>query len=236
MSRRVRWTQVLINRYFRSRKLGYRPLKLDGRMGPTTKRYIRLARYFLGVGPGNVSRQSAEVTDHLINALKAPRARIPGHSSRRHAVRLANARRRQGRRRRKVAAAKRAQRRRIRGTSPGHPHWGGSRYVIEETLPVARRYGAPLTSTKRAASHPLSRSNPGSDHNTANVRAYAHDYATWRPGPLSTAIRRHFGNMTSGVGTYAAIYVRRGGRVYRVQTLAGVRGHHDHQHSGARPA
>jgi hypothetical protein len=100
---------------------------------------------------------------------------------------------------------------------------------------VWRAIGRPsVSSTKRHHSHRLSRSNPGSDHNTANRSAYAHDWPAYgrRGDQLATAAGRHFG--VRRIGSYASFHVRRGGRVYRCQLLWRVRGHYDHNHMGAR--
>lgn len=233
MSAQVKVVQGLLDEFFDSRNLQYKRLARDGVPGPITRRKIRLFRFYDGLRPGyGPEQQESKITAALIAALQHPRARIRGFTLRQHAARLVLAGRRQRARRAAIKAKKK--RAGLKGTTPGPPHWSGSRYVLEETLPIARRYGAPLTSTKRAANHPLSRSNPGSDHNEANRTAYAHDYATFHGGGLSTAIRRHFGNMASGVGTYAAFYVRRAGRLFRIQTLWAVQGHYNHQHTGAR--
>lgn len=120
-------------------------------------------------------------------------------------------------------------------TTPGHPHWGGSRAIIErEVLPVAQQFGVPVTSTKRPVSHPLSISNPGSDHNEANTLAYAVDLGTYSGQALAHAIAKALGISNYTTGTYTAHYIVRDGRTYRVQILWGVSGHWDHVHVGMK--
>lgn len=112
--------------------------------------------------------------------------------------------------------------------------WGGSQAVAESATPLAGKYGSFVTSRKRAANHPLSRANPGSDHNTANTTAYALDMATFRGAPLAYALARHFSIGGYRTGTYTNHYIRRGGATFRVQILWAVSGHFDHVHLGVR--
>lgn len=223
--REVASLQRLLNAYFKPRKLGYKPLRVDGRMGKVTKRRIALARYYLGAGDWRRS----DVTDALLAALKRPRKRWPGFTQRRHLRRFALARKRQGARRRKLKAKRSGA---FPGFSAGPPHWGGARYVVEACW---RAVGRPsVSSMKRSRSHSLSRSNPASDHNEANRTAFAHDWPAYgrRGDELATRAGQHFG--VRRIGSYASFHVRRAGRVFRCQLLWRVRGHHDHNHLGAK--
>jgi hypothetical protein len=57
--------------------------------------------------------------------------------------------------------------------------WGGAKGAADEAQRKAGLPRPPISSEKRAADHPLSISNPDSDHNEANEDAYARDYATF---------------------------------------------------------
>lgn len=119
----------------------------------------------------------------------------------------------------------------------GRGPWGGSQSIIDqEVIPVATKYGLPVTSTKRAASHPLSIANPSSDHNEANTTAYAADFGTFDGAPAGYAIAKALGIRGWQPGSYNGHYIERAGRVFRVQILWGVSGHHDHLHVGIRRA
>ena len=80
VNKRVRWTQDLLNEFFDSRDLTYKKLTLDGELGPNTKRNIRHARYYLGLGK-TIEAQSSQITDELIRTLKDPRRRLSGWSA-----------------------------------------------------------------------------------------------------------------------------------------------------------
>jgi len=112
--------------------------------------------------------------------------------------------------------------------------WAGSQAVAETAAPLGARYNAWISSRKRSASDPLSRSNPGSDHNTANTTAYALDFATFNGAPLAHAIARHYGITNYRTGNYNFYYVRMGGATFRVQILWAVSGHFNHVHLGVR--
>lgn len=118
--------------------------------------------------------------------------------------------------------------------SPGYPHWGGSEDIIErEVLPVAAGRFA-VTSRKRPSNHPLSVSNPGSDHNEANTTASAVDFGTYQGAGLAQDIARALGISGYQTHTYTGYYIERGGRTFRVQILWGVPGHDNHVHAGLR--
>lgn len=228
MSDRVRVTQSRLNRFFREEKLSYRPLRVDGKLGPTTRKRIKLARYFLGVGPGNVGGQSAKVTDVLLHALLRPKKRLKGETVRENLRRRRTASKRKARRRKAVKASRS---KRTKGTSLGSPHWGGSRYCVERTRFIAAKHGHPVTSTKR---WPPVNGNFGSWHNTSILDAWADDYGTFNGAQHAQEIRSFWGNHREASGTYETYLVQFEGRVYVKQTLWAVLGHFNHVHDGAR--
>ena len=117
------------------------------------------------------------------------------------------------------------------GTGP----WAGTKSIItNEVLPVARRYGVPVTSRKRAADHPLSIANPSSDHNRANRDAFATDFGTVDGAPLAFAIAHALGITGYSTGNFVGYYIQRNGRAFRVQILWAVAGHFDHVHVGIK--
>ncbi len=117
------------------------------------------------------------------------------------------------------------------GTGP----WGGTRSIaVNEVIPVARRFGVPVTSRKRSANHPLSIANPSSDHNAANQNAYAVDFGTHSGSDLAHAIAKKLGISGYADGSYTGHYITRSGRQFRVQILWAVPGHFDHVHVGIK--
>ncbi len=234
-TKRVREAQVLLNRYFNGKKLGFAPLRVDGKLGKITKRRIQWARYFMGVGPNNVAHQSHTITEEFTKTLRRPRRRLRGYDRKAHKARIKTVHKRQAQRR---EALKRKKQQGAFGSAAGWPHWGGSAHVILLTVPVAKRYGAPLTSAKRPANHPLSRSNPGSDHNMANVYAYAHDYAAYGAAGvrLAYATASQLGLGGYRTGSYTAYRKTLHGIAFAVQGLWAVQGHYDHNHWGAHRA
>jgi hypothetical protein len=121
------------------------------------------------------------------------------------------------------------------GPDSGEGPWAGTQSIIElEVLPVFARFGVPVTSLKRAADHPLSISNPSSDHNMANTTAYAADGATYNGEPVARAIATALGISGFSVGNYNGYTIYRAGNAFRVQILWAVSGHYDHVHVGIR--
>jgi hypothetical protein len=119
------------------------------------------------------------------------------------------------------------------GTGP----WGGSKSIIEnEVLPVARRYGIPVTSRKRAATDPLTIANPSSDHSVLSTESYAADLGTYDGSALAYAIAHALGISGYSTGNYTGHYITRAGKTFRVQILWAVEGHFDHVHVGIRRA
>jgi len=119
------------------------------------------------------------------------------------------------------------------GTGP----WAGTKSIaVNEVIPVANRFGVPVTSRKRAASHSLSIANPSSDHNAANEDAYAVDFGTYDGARLAEAIARKLGIQGYANGSYTGHYITRAGKQFRVQILWAVPGHYDHVHVGIKAA
>lgn len=119
--------------------------------------------------------------------------------------------------------------------SAGAPHWGGSDDIIRrEVDPVAKRYGAPLTSRKRSATDPLTLANPGSDHSALATYASAADYGTFSGAKLAHSIAAKLGIGGYSTGNYNGYYIVRDGRTFRVQILWAVDGHFNHVHVGIR--
>lgn len=113
--------------------------------------------------------------------------------------------------------------------------WGGSKaIVVLEARPVAKRYGAPKTSAKRGATHPLTIANPGSDHSVLARTAFAEDYGTYQGENLAHAIAKALGISGYTTGNYNGHLIVRHGVTYRVQILWAVAGHFDHVHVGVR--
>jgi hypothetical protein len=110
--------------------------------------------------------------------------------------------------------------------------WAGTEAILEK----AGR-GFSISSRKRDASHSLSQSNPGSDHNTANTNAYAHDIPAVGDEngiPIAEAYHKRLGlNEPIAIGTYNR-YTSRKYPGYQFQILWNVSGHYDHVHVGAK--
>lgn len=117
-----------------------------------------------------------------------------------------------------------------KGIKPGGG-WGGSENIARGL--IAGLTGGQNVSYKRAATHRLSRSNPSSDHNTANTGAFAVDMA---PGG---------GSLFQRIASRAGIAARMGQwNKFNNQPIAGYRtqllwhapdgSHKDHVHLGVR--
>jgi lysozyme len=118
-------------------------------------------------------------------------------------------------------------------SKPGEPYWAGCRRVIDkEVLPIARRYGVPVTSRKRGTAL---NGNTASDHNVWNKTADAVDLGTYNGAGLARAIAKQLGNSGWQSNSYATWNIKRGGATFRAQVLwgAGV-GHGDHVHVGLK--
>lgn len=124
---------------------------------------------------------------------------------------------------------------RKRRSACGSGPYAGSQSVGERAVvKVAEAFGAFISSRKRAASHPLSQSNPSSDHNEANENAYAWDIATFNGAPIAHQIAKELGISNYSTGNFNTYIVSCNGRNYRVQILWGVSVHFNHVHVGIR--
>ena len=135
------------------------------------------------------------------------------------------------------AKAVRKLRRLIRRRRPksGTGPWSGTKSIIDrEVVPVAKRYGVPTTSRKRAVDDPLTIANPSSDHSAAATDAYAIDFGTWQGAALAYSIAHALGIRPYSTGNDTSHYIERAGRRFRVQILWAVSGHYDHVHVGIR--
>jgi hypothetical protein len=114
------------------------------------------------------------------------------------------------------------------GTGP----WGGSESIIvNEVLPVGRRWRITVTSTKRRETF----GNPGSDHYVGNKTAYAVDFATDSNYDFGKAVGRSLGVPYNGKGDdYKNFYILRNGRQFRVQLICSTHGSGPHTHVGVR--
>jgi hypothetical protein len=155
------------------------------------------------------------------------RTRKAGHgkAAKRHSVAV--------RKLRRLIKKAKARLRRQSGRGP----WGGSKSIVDlEVIPVATKYGAPVTSLKRSATHPLTIANPSSDHSALAKEAYAADFGTIDGAPIGHAVAAALGIRGWQAGSYAGHYIERAGKIFRVQILWAVPGHYDHLHVGVRRA
>lgn len=130
----------------------------------------------------------------------------------------------------KIAELARQIRKREVVVSPGSPHWGGCEdIIVNEIVPVAKKAGVAETSGKRSETY----GNPDSDHHTSQTTASARDFATDSNFSLRDKIMRKLG-VKGGITDYGAYYIRRAGRTFRVQPIAGTHGTGPHLHMGLR--
>jgi len=110
--------------------------------------------------------------------------------------------------------------------------WGGTKPIIQrEVVPVIEKAGLPITSRKRWWG------SWGSDHNRRQLRAYAIDVGTANNHKLKNRIYRRLTKRSRGsIADYAPFYIRRHGRTYRVQLIAGTHGTGPHLHIGIKRA
>jgi hypothetical protein len=115
--------------------------------------------------------------------------------------------------------------------NPGAPDWSGGMSICErEVVPVAARYGIPVTSRKRTSTL----GNPSSDHYTGNVTAYAVDLGTFSGATCAHAIAQALGISGYSTGNYNGYTIYRCDHAFRVQILWAVSGHYNHIHVGVR--
>lgn len=218
-TKKVKAVQHAMNLYLDYRGwLGLKPLKLDGKLGPTTRRYIRYCKWFLGFHPDHAKH--GNITSTFVKLITNPKSQTKAGQK--------AAKSRQAARKRKLVRQKKARSGRKLSA------WQGSLAMAERAIGAGRRAGVPVTSRKRHWSHPLSRSNPDSDHNTANKGSYALDFGTFSGARLAHMIARVFGIKNYNTGNYNFYYVRWMGRTFRIQILWAVAGHYNHVHLGVR--
>lgn len=115
------------------------------------------------------------------------------------------------------------------------PAWGFSKAALDEVQRKAGLPRPPVSSEKRAADHPLTRSNPSSDHSVLNTTGFARDYATFDgcgyAKRLAAAGAHQSVCGTWGNGTYGTH-----GMQFRQQIIwdAPDGTHKDHVHHGMR--
>jgi hypothetical protein len=108
--------------------------------------------------------------------------------------------------------------------------WGGSRGVTNEVIGIVNGRAA-TTSRKRVATF----GNPGSDHHVSQRSADAVDFAIAEAHWLKNEISRRLGG-PSTLADYGSFYIRRKGKRFRVQIIAGTHGTGPHLHVGVRRA
>lgn len=218
---RVRRAQQAMNKFVKWGKLGLDPIPTDGDKGPRTKERIKLCKELLGYGK---KRRNVVISDEFMWRLAHPRKK---RMSKEFNVKISAVKR--GKRRRK--------RRRKALRAPAWSWlWGGSRGVTEEIIDIVGGR-APITSRKRSATDPLSRSNPSSDHSAFNLLADAVDFGVANAYDLAKEIARKLtGRDGAWSGDYASFNIVRRGKTYRVQIIAGTHGTGPHLHVGVRRA
>lgn len=132
-----------------------------------------------------------------------------------------------GKRRAQVAQAERVVARHSVSTE-----FGGSRAVTDEVIRIVNGR-AQVTSRKRAANHPLSIQNPGSDHSGQNTLADAVDFGIAEAHGLKNEISRKLGGPAQ-LADYGTFVTRRNNQSYRVQIIAGTHGTGPHLHVGVK--
>ena len=108
--------------------------------------------------------------------------------------------------------------------------WGGSRAVTNEVIRIVDGR-ARVGSRKRWELF----GNRASDHYRGNLNADAIDFLIAEAHWLKNEISRRLGGPMS-LPDYGSFYVKRRGKVYRVQIIAGTHGTGPHLHVGVRRA
>jgi len=121
-----------------------------------------------------------------------------------------------------------------RKPASGTGSWGGAKSIIvNEVLPVGKKWGIPVTSKKRWETY----GNPGSDHYRGNKDAFAADFATDSNYAFGAALGKALGVSYSGpADDYRSFYIERAGRNFRVQVISGTHGTGPHTHVGVKRA
>ncbi len=223
--RRTKRLQRQIDWTLGHRGFPWRKVPVDGVRGPETHRAAGMAAWLQGF--------SSDAVRAIYNGkINRWRFFVLTHQWARTAAMKQRDQNRRDRARKLIEAHKADQAGvQFKGTSPGDPHWSGSRYVIEEkVIPVAYDLGVPVTSLKRYDTL----GNPSSDHYVGNITAYAADLGTYSGEALANAIAKSLGIEGYSTGNYNSYYVTFGGMTFRVQILWAVSGHYDHVHVGVR--
>lgn len=186
-------------------------VSVDGQLGDQSVKAWHHVRWIIGL-PASSIADGHELTPGAQLAVRQPWTRNG------RAKETATARRR------------RAERDRFRSSE-----WGGSRTVTNEVVAIVNGR-AGITSRKRSATDPLSRGNPGSDHNMANATADAVDFGIANAFSLAREIAAKLGAPNEWTGDFDSFNVVRDGRTYRVQLIAGTHGTGPHLHVGVRLA
>jgi len=106
--------------------------------------------------------------------------------------------------------------------------WGGSRTVTNEVIRIVGAR-ARITSRKRVVTF----GNPGSDHHVSQLTADAVDFDARNAHGLADEISQRLGGPRD-IADYQRFTIRRNGRDYRVQIIAGEHGTGPHLHVGVR--
>jgi hypothetical protein len=106
--------------------------------------------------------------------------------------------------------------------------WGGSRAVTNEVIDIVNGR-ASISSRKRTATF----GNPGSDHHVSQLLADAVDFRIAEAHWLKNEISRRLGG-PSVLPDFGSFTIRRNGRTFRVQIIAGTHGTGPHLHVGVR--
>ena len=115
--------------------------------------------------------------------------------------------------------------------SPGSPHWGGCRYLIDEiVIPELVEDHVAITSRKRTETY----GNPTSDHHVSQLYADAVDGAIANAYTLADEIGGELG--VGSVDDYVTELFTIEGHKFRVQIIAGTHGTGPHLHVGLRRA
>ena len=121
-----------------------------------------------------------------------------------------------------------AQARRVIARHEGAKLWGGARAVTNEIIRIVGSRAA-VTSRKRVETF----GNPDSDHHVSQKYADAVDFGIENAHDLKNEVSRKLGG-PDRLSDYGAFLVKRNGRTYRVQAIAGTHGTGPHLHFGVR--
>jgi hypothetical protein len=117
----------------------------------------------------------------------------------------------------------------------GTGSWGGSESIIvNEIIPLVEKHRGPgkVGSGKRSETY----GNPGSDHHVSQTTASARDFYLVNDYAMAGLIFAKLTGKSAGEweGDYSAFYIKRAGKWFRVQLIAGTHGTGPHLHAGVR--